>query len=427
MRQHLLWIYCACLTAVAGLLFSSIQASDLRFKAGLGYEFLSQDFYLDSVGTSIDDTLAAVTQFKTTYLDNLKAQFSLRYQPLDNRTLEFQADLDQTSDLMRLRLANRYRPNWGPFKIDWQGEFDWRKNVGDGADRSDAYIYGYSRAKLMLPISARSTLSWQLRGDVVQFDSVAAPSFNHYRIGGEVGYSLYFADYSSLSFKSFMQGRKVADSTRLDYLSYGLEGSLLAFYGLGGELDVYTRLEVKDYNQLPDEGDYLRAETTIRHKLPVKGQLFAKQELEVEAITYDQSDLYTANNTRLSLDLLMGYDWLTFVPALGPHLEYLNEADYGDYMAGEGYFEGGLQAEVDYIDAARVFVSAESVTGRRSLTDESDYLTDFTFERINLLADLRLWRGLNFTALLSAEWEWHDQADENSRIMVLSSGLSYTF
>ena len=427
MRQHLLWIYLGCLTAVLGFILIPVYASDLSLKAGLGYEFLSQDFYLDSLETSGEDSLAAVTQFKTTYLDDLKAQLSLRYLPLEDRSLEFQTDLDQTADLMRLRFTNRYRPKWGPFKIDWHGEFDWRKNVGDGADRSDAYIYGHGRAKLMLPISERSTLSWQLRGDVVQFDSVAAPSFNHYRIGGEIGYTLYMADFSSLTVKSFLQGRKVADSTRLDYLNYGIEGSLLAFYGLEGEMDVYTRLEVKDYNQLPGEGDYLRFEAAVRHKLPVRGQLFAKQELEVEAINYDQSDLYTANNTRLSLDLLMGYDMLSFVPAVGPHLEYLYEATNSDLLAGEGYVEGGLQIELDYIDATRIFLSGESVTGRRSLTDESDFLSDFTFERLNLLADLRLWRGLNFTALLSAEWEWHDQSDENSRIVVLSSGLTYTF
>ncbi|MBD3257903.1 hypothetical protein GF377_05680 [candidate division GN15 bacterium] len=403
-------------------------ADVLSVKAGLGYEFLSQEFFVDSLDEAGADSLAIITSNKTTYLDDLKAQFSLRWRPRDDRKLEFRADYDQTPDVIRLRLANYFRPTWGKVKVDWQGELDVRHGYGDEADATDSYLYGQGRAKFMLPIATRSTLFWRLRGDFVQFDSVAAPSFNHWRLGGETGYLLYFGDFSSWSTSGFLLGRSVPDSTPANYLSYGLESSMLAFYGPGNELDIYARLEVKDYNQPLEEDDYVRLEGNIRHKMRLGRLFFFRQDFESEALIFDKSDAYTSNYARYRLNLLLGIELTQMTAALGPHLELQDEDTIDDEFAiGESYLESGIQAELDYIDADWVFASVESVFGYRNLREETDFLTSFTFERLSLLADIRFWDRVSLTALVSAEWEWHDDPEENSRLILLSTGVYYTF
>lgn len=403
------------------------ESSKLTFKTGIGYEFLSQEFFLDSLDLSGSDTLETITALKTTYLDDIKAQFSMRFQPHGDRNLEFRADYDQTPDLIRVRLASSYRPTLGSVKADLDGQLDWREAYGDGADATDSYVFGYGRAKFVLPTTSRSTLHCQFRGDFVRFDSVAAPSFNHFRLGVNTGYNLYFADFSTFGVSGFLQGRKVPDTSYLDYLSYGLESTLLAFYGSKGELDAYVRLEVKDYNQPPEEDDYIRFEADLRHQVGISDVFVARQELKSEVIVFDQSDALNSDYSRIELNLLLGIDLTTFSAALGPHLEYQIEQESDEFSLGESYFENGLQANLDFINDSRAFVSLESVLGHRNLEQQADFLTNFTFERLNLLADWQIVGGLGLTALMSAEWEWHDNASENSRIVLLSTGLYYSF
>jgi hypothetical protein len=75
----------------------------------------------------------------------------------------------------------------------------------------------------------------------------------------------------------------------------------------------------------------------------------------------------------------------------------------------------------------RVFLSAESVIGYRDLKDNDELLTDYTYERISLIGDIKLVGGLSLNMLLSAEWEWHRIATNDSETYLLASSLMYSF
>jgi len=403
------------------------RAGDWSVKAGLGYEYLNQEYFLDSLSTTIEDTLATVTALSTTYLDDLKGQLVLSFRPLHDRRLELRSSYEQTPHQLRLKFITDYHPRLGRGKVDGTFELNLRHALDDSVAAGEEYLYGYTRTKYMLPIWEHASLFWVLRGEFVDFDSSGSYAFDHYRGGGSFGLRRDLGLMSSLDISAFFIGRQVPDSTRLSYLSYGLESSLFGFYDRG-DLDVLSRLEIRDYNSIGEADDYLRGELVARHRVDLGGLWFSRQETEVEGTWFDQPDELTGNYGRIRLSVLGGIDNQTTSLAIGPRLEILWQQ--GDAAFAEDYAEYGLEGQLDVLKTSLLFGSLESVLGRRDVKDEGGeeaLRSDFVFERLSLLTDLTIVAGLSLNGLLSAEWEWHDQSAENSRLFLLSAGLSYSF
>jgi len=398
-----------------GVTIGSIGSTDaetgLKIKVGLGYEYLSQEFFLDSITSSIlSDTLAGADSLevsaalKTTYLDDFKGQLTLSYLPFDDYRLEVRSSLEQTPNQFRLRLATNYRPRIGSVSVDWSSEIERRYDNPDSSEADDGYISGYGRVKLAFPISRALSLWSVLRTDFVSFDSAGPGIFDYHRVGGQLGMSHTFRNFSLLSLDLFAMNREVPDSSAQD--------------------------ETRDYERSGDLGDYRRGEIIVRNKHSLGGPFFAREELEIEALLYDSTDVLPQDYKRAELALLAGYSRDYWSVAAGPVLELLAEQATAEYTIGEDYVESGLKAQFDLVEPGLIFASLESVTGRRDIRYEGtgdDLHSDFTFERLNLLADWRIAGGLGLNLLFSADWEWHNKSEENSRLLLISTLLYYSF
>ena len=64
---------------LAGSCFNTIEAGTLDLKAGIGYDFISQEFFLDSISRSGTDSLDFA--LKTDYLDDIKGRVQLTWSP----------------------------------------------------------------------------------------------------------------------------------------------------------------------------------------------------------------------------------------------------------------------------------------------------------------------------------------------------------
>jgi hypothetical protein len=200
---------------------------------------------------------------------------------------------------------------------------------------------------------------------------------------------------------------------------------VLGFYS-GGEIDLYGRFERKDYRQPFDEGDHIRIELNARSKVDVGKKWFTRQDIDFELTLFSSGDPVNHDYGRTRLTLLYGYESDNLSIGIGPDFEYLDERQ--DSLAeGEDYFESGGKLDLDYMKLDKVFGSVESILGYRNLKFENELQSDFTFERLSVIADVKLFSVLSLSILFSAEWEWHTRAEENSRIYLLSSNLSYTF
>lgn len=401
----------------------------LTIKAGFGYEFLSQEFFLDSLEFSGADSLETTTALKTTYLDDVKGQLSLSYLPYEDYRLELRSVLEQTPDQFRFRLNADYRPRFGSAGLDWNSEIEWRDDNSSSISGNMGYLAGNTRAKLMLPISSSSKIRVQVKSDFVRFDSAGFGAFDYYRLGGQLGISQRVGTFSTLTGSAFIMSRAVPDTTDLDYLSYGLDGTFFGIYGQG-ELDALGRYEIRDYDRDRNVGDYRRLELSARNRHRLGRKYFLREELEIEALSYDSPGSLYQEYERVEVTLMAGFSLGYWSFAAGPEFEILAEQQADELVTGEDYEELGLKTQLDLLSLGKVFGSLESVTGRRNLTDEggADNLhSDFVFERLDLLADWTVGGGLSLSLLFSADWEWHQNQAENSRLMLLSTSVYYTF
>jgi len=222
-----------------------------------------------------------------------------------------------------------------------------------------------------------------------------------------------------------MSYRKVPDSTRLDYNSFGIEGTFFGTLPIGSA-DIVTRWETKDYNKEDYQGDYSRGEFTARNKLYINDLWISRQEIDLEIMLYDDLELISNNYCRLNLLLMGGMDWINFSLASGPEFELLKEEANPEFDT-EDYLESGFRIDLDYMNPGKILLSLESTIGIRNLEFESDLQTDFVFERVNLINDFNVINDLNLNLIFSAEWEWHHDKEDNNEIYLLSSSLIYKF
>lgn len=396
-----------------------------KLTAGIGYDFLSQEFFLDSASQAGADSTLVGLQLKNDYLDDVKGIVSITLLPYGDRRLELISSYEQTPDYLRTRFMGDLRLKLGSKRLSVSSEVEWKNRYSGTSSFSDSYLTAHTRAKITTPLSGSVSSYFQVRGDLISYDSVSEFSYNYSRLEGKLGLSKSFENFSFADVNLFVQHREVPDTLNLNYLVIGGEASTFIFYS-GGEIDIYTRLEEKNYNQPDHKNDHYRYELLTRHKLRFEGGLFTQQEFDFEFTQYDPMAAVDYSYARTGLTILFGYQRDGFAVGLGPDFENLSEAD-SDSQDGEDYFESGIRTDLDFVSSGRFFASLESVLGQRDLKFVNDYQSDFTFERLSLIADLNIYSSLNLSVLFSAEWEWHDNPADNSRLFLLSSNLGYSF
>ncbi len=402
------------------------EAAGFNFKAGIGYDFLSQEYFLDSIAEAGPDSIFAEFSLTTDYLDDVKGLFAVNWSPFEDRRFELTTQYEQTPEFIRLKFLGDLRTKVGRSKLDIFSELDWRHKSDDSASFGDSYLLGYSRAKLAVPLSKKIKSTWQLRAEFVDFDSVTTFSYDFYRLGGKIGLEMILGNISFGDARITVDSRQVPDSSALNYLNFGVEGSFFGFYRQG-EIDFFSRFEKKDYNRSDNNDDFIRYEFTGRHKLRLGRLYYLRQELDFEYVGFDPSDPVNHDYFQLGLTFLTGLEGFDYSIGLGPDFELLSQSADDDLLLTEDYFEAGVKLDFDLMKIRRYFASLESVTGYRNLKNENDLLTDFSYERLNLIGDLNLLGGLNLNLLFSAEWEWHEISTNNSTLFLLSSNLSYSF
>ena len=339
--------------------------------------------------------------------------------------MELRPSYEQTADFIHIRLLNDYQTLAGAARLDLHSELDWKNRYHDSDDLGESYLYGYLKSGLSVPITGLLTTRIQLTGEAVDFDSATGFSYDHYRLGGKVGLTAAFEDFSFADFNLFAMARRVPDSTALDYLLAGAEAAFFGFWG-PAELDLSSRFERKDYNRELYRDDHYRLAFSGRNKLHLGRDFFVRQDAELDLTFYSPNDPINQNYGRVGLAFLSGYERGVVSIGLGPDFEYLYEIEK-DFAEGADYWESGARVEIDLISAGRLFGSVDNVLGYRDLKHENDLQSSFTFERLNLIGDLRIWQGLSLSALFSAEWEWHENRTENAALFLLSSNLTYSF
>ncbi|RKX24835.1 MAG: hypothetical protein DRP47_10765, partial [Candidatus Zixiibacteriota bacterium] len=374
-----------------------VRAADISFETGIGYDYMSQTFFLDSVAFDGADTTLTSWQFRSTYLNDLKYRLGMSWTPFAPRFLEIRSSYEQSAEYLRLKLAGDFRHKSGRTGIDASGELEWRDHSGDDSEFGDSYLLAYFRTRLKRELTPSMTAVMQLRTEKVDFQLKTDNCYDYYRLGAKVGVEKTYDNFSFAGLNLFLSTRRVPDSSSLTYMTAGIEGSFFGSLPVG-DMDFSLRLEEKNYQYDADYDDYRRFEIIARNRQGLGKKWFGKQEIDLEATLYKEESLVSFDYIRFGLALLAGVEKGGLSLAAGPDLEFLDEKQ-DEFAIGEDYFEAGFRVDLDCFKSGSVFGSIESVTGHRNLWLENDLQADFVFERLDLLADIRLISDLNLSLL----------------------------
>jgi hypothetical protein len=416
----------AAITLIPLLILLVLSASGLRaetsWRAGIGYDLLSQQYFLDSVVSEGADTVLADWSLQTDYFNDVKGLISGRYRPYDDDRVDFSGRYEQTDDFLRLRLAEYSRLEFSGHKLYFSGEWEIKSRVGDSAEFGDDYWRAYGQTRYSFPLTDKLNWKTQVRGEYTDFASGSATSYDHGRITVKTGLESLFAGFSFAQMDLFISSRNVPANNDLSYTSFGMEGSLWWLLG-AADLDVMGRLERKDYSAPFNEDDYTFAEINSRFRLGLTDLWVIRQEIDMELLDYSADESVIAGYRRLRLLAMAGLEGESMSLLAGPQVEYLTQDEtlLGDI---EDYVEAGgkLSAEVFRLD--QLFLTAESTTGWRNHFDEGEFWSDFVFERVSIVGSLQLPLGLTWDAFFSAEWEWHERDQDDSRLYLISTSLT---
>lgn len=426
-RFDALFVLASLLGILVGGPSRQLWASDLSIRAGIGYELLSQEYFLDSTALTGSDSTLANWSLTTNYLDDFKGQLTVRYITPGSRRFEAGLSIDQTRDFIRSRLDIRRRLDLGAHRLELQGEFESRQRYRGEADFGDSYFRSWARTKWTMPLS--STWSWKTSAKIntVQFkgEDTVAYNYNHQRYKLKTGAQKIFDNFSMIDTDVYFVYRSVPDSTSLDYLAMGLDWSILGFYTVG-EIDILGQLESKNYKFPDGRDDHWRLDLDGRNRINVAEILFAKQSIELEIVQYTGENNVNTGYSRLGLSGIVGLDWGSVEIGVGSGCEWLKQ-DPNTLFDVEDYFEAAGLVESDLLLPGSAIVSLQSETGRRKLKQPTSYQSSFFFERLSLIGDVSFSEHLGYTLLFSSEWEWHDRDTDNSTLYLLSTNLTWTF
>ena len=413
-----------CLTILSP--FATTQAGSLDLSAGIGYDYFSQDYHLDSLTT---DTLEATLALSSTYFDDLKGLIRLGYAPGARRSMLLTGRVEQSANDLRFRGGFESSLKANRLKLVTELDYDLRSDLESPSDSSKSYWTGIARQRVYYSLGEQSRIKLEFKGDLTRFSHPDTYSRDYSRAGGRIGYEGGFGFYSSYSIDLFLTHREVPDSVAWNYENQGVEGAL---YWLRdkGETDIYGRWENKDYNQPDNLDDFDRLEVSLNNQEQTGNWLTFKQLAALEKVSFAADDPLSFDFTKLTFSALAGYHGLDGSILGGVWTEWLqeNNLEAADTLIGtQAYRELGLRVEADYMSLKWGYLSLVSTYGRRTLTGEVPIESDFTFSRSDLIADVPIWKGMKGSLLLGTEWEWHTNESEDIRVILFSGGFNYSF
>lgn len=419
MRKGLLLIF---LMFLGGISYSG-NTADFSLQAGLGYDYFSQKYFIDSASNT-DDSIFTSFILQNNYLDNLRATVGVSYAPQNGKSVIINGRYEYTDDFNRIKLSSDIYHKLNNTKLYFNGEIDRRARHNDNAS-GDSYTFLYSRGKIVTPFNDIFSFSGQLQAEVINFDSCCSFNYDYYRVGGKVGLEVLTDQFSFGEIKLIYMTRQVPDSSYLTYNDIGLESSFFGFHPYG-DIDIITRLIKKNYDRPDNNNDYLNLDLRVTNKFNHTTTFFTSQLIEFELDDYKADDPIFRDYSELKINFLIGYMDPVWTIDAGPQIVWLNEKT-DEFESSQDYFEYGLRADIDLFKTNLVLSSLESVTGIRNFSTDSEFYTDYSFQRFTYFGDLTIMTGLHLNCLISTEWEWHEIDSNDSQIYLLSSSLTYRF
>jgi len=425
--RHLLLLSSAIVLVAAGSsLLAESSNENLTLSLGLGYDQITQGYYLSVADTLAIDEDSITTLRQTSDAINafrLKSSVNWMKQVSSNGNLElnnlsFISDEDFRNNLdLRFRIGSITLENQLDVRAVWNTE-----------DVSRAgYVTNSITGKVRPELTSGMFFIAKNSFEFVRYDGSDDFSFDYNYNKLSVGLEKEFGWTDLIAFTYRNDHRIVGDSARLNYTRHralfelNWSPSLELFIEVRNEL---TRILSNKEDNIDDAWEeYLETELTIfpsyRWRIRVRNQfeysVFDSQDVVNLDYIYNTAELKLSYFPAIALELFIKPSAAMF----WSRYEEFQEQDYEQVAAEYGF---------DLSPSDRLWVNASHKIGKRDYTsDTNEFYSDYILNQFNLLGDLRIYGGLNLNAIISVDWENHDPREDDNRLSLVSIGLDYRF
>lgn len=405
--------------AFIGLLICQVSVSEAQVWLGLGYDAISQEYFLITADTTniTPDSLATLRQ---TAIALDEGQFSLRTR------LGQTSGWDQTTSITDLywqhhtTLVYRSARN-RPFRGRLQYTLN-AKGVREDQEVETSPLSSYRVHQFLAEGDQRfgkTSVRLRLQGEAVRYPDPQelAYDYDQGKVELRVMHSTSAASYREIT--GSIRKRQVPDSSRVSYreafgrfaLGWGTAGWRFsaALEGLRREYDVADA--GLDHNTIRVRADW------------VDNGITARWIGSVEMEQYDYFSSVSILSDILRMDIRQRYQVplnLVWTPFVEPGLEFVHAP--GD----DDYFEPRVTLGTEFFRLDGWWANADVVLGYRNYNQvELDALTDYWRIGLNLLVDGPITSRVSLNLFYSQEWERHTEQIDNFSVVLFSAGLKY--
>ena len=337
----------------------------IRNTLGLGQEATRDDFYLTLARSDgrIDFRLEEELRFKA-YTEN--SDYSLSSDYLVNQTRL--SGVFRFGNRWRLRAADRFE--WTNF------------------ERRDRYNYDYTANDLGATLErAYGYFSW---------------------LGAGYAYGM----------------RTVPDSSVIDYRRHVLTADWQHDIGIHAA-GMDHRLERRLYGDPNVRSHSLDYEGGVNGRIGLRPAVRLRPDARARVIRYDRPDSVYANSVEPAVELLLEGDASpNAVIAIGPRAEFRRTQGGID----RPYNQWGLKGSVTWSVGSKLWLQFSDEIGVRShLAGDALLFSDYVFNWSSLYLTWEPLQRLAFDLFFSLEPEDHDDQDDNTTTLLLSTSLTYGF
>ncbi len=427
MKQKIFFVFLLSLFCLMQATAFSDDTSLIKFSFGLGYDNISERYYLvhyDTIGVP-SESLEALKR-ATAEIEEQKAilKVDLNKDFADHSRFSVTNNFSLSSLYLRDILRIEWEKDW--LNLSNQVELKTIQDTTKVPYQTDYFTNNFN-VQLKAHLSPGLSLRFRNNLEYTEYKEKSTYPYDYYlnRTGLELDKDISYDGFLHLSYQ--FSKRYVPDSTLINYDRHFFDVSFDKYFGWTTLLQLENELDRKMFKKPGGLDNFWEDRFTfgLSKRIHEKVELLFRNEFEI--LSYDVEDeinfdyfenkFSTALEYELSdgLEIKGGPEWVTFSSLKNIYREY-------------NYDQLAFILSFDLSRSTKLWLSIEDKFGKRSYkSDENPFYTDYLLNQISLFLDGELSSHLGFNLMLSIDSEWHHSQGDNLTVFLISSELTYSF
>lgn len=422
-------------------IFDEQKAPLAEYSFGTSYDYISQTFFVATLDTS-NDSIDAASKLNQEYLNQPGLFGSVTLRPFRDERIRLQGYAEQSRDYLRGRFSSQLSLRGTQDRLSGNFWLETRRRTNGAREIGDEFVLGRARLKWSHNVSPRIRPFVALRAefnDLKEDDtSLTAFSTGYQKFGGQAGIEFEIGRFDRLQLAGTLESRKVSENKSLEYDLMRLEIEYSGFSG-GSFYTLEALIDRRDYDPLGNANDQSWLRLSGSGQFDLGGNFALEPVISFEALNYSlDTSSFNLDQKLMTLEAKLLKRWGLTSLGFGPRFQRQDQSDpapvantalsltdSGDLS--ESYSEFSAIAAFEYFKLRRIMLTLENQLGSRDVEISNDFQSDYWFDRISIFSSINISSTLKLDMIGSIEWEWHDQASDNTAFYLLNSSLTYGF